>query len=586
LQPTFLSNFCYHGGNLMTSSSASATLGALCERYWDNLCTEQPFLAVVAGRPTQAAILFRETLADFERNAASAQTFLTELLGIPFECLHGKDRATYRLLKYDLELALRAFDTQDHLRPTLYPLGLEYNVNLVGDLTTFTCVADAELYVRRLQSSPASVAGRLECLEAGRREGFHYPAVVIERTTETLKAVLVRPLEQSNLMQPFLRSPVQSVEMQALKNSAEAVVSGSVIPALAAYADYIEKQLGAAARNSLAATDVPMGQEHYRMLSERFTTENGDPEEIHAYGLREVERIRQEMLLIAAEAGFPGDLTAYRTALLARPGQILPSAEALRERIEVLSKRIDARLPEFFGRLPRMSYGVRSIPEAVAAHLPPAYAQPNPANGTAAGVHWITSLPDRCPSYIHIPLALHEAWPGHLMHLALMQEMDLPEFRRNNSARYSAQLEGWALYCEWLGYGFGLYDTPDKKYGRLEMEIWRACRLVVDTGLHVKNWSRDQAIEFMARHMSMPIETIRVEVDRYIGFPAQALSYLLGFRCIQTIREEAERELGSAFRVRDFHDALMEVGAVTLPVLRAAMQAWVQARVAKLSNAA
>ena len=570
----------------MTSDSASATLGALCERYWDNLCMEQPFLAIVAGRATQETLLFRETLADFDRNVASAKTFLTELLTISFECLQGQDKATYRLLKHDLELVLRAFDAKDHLRPTLYPLGLEYNVNLVGDITTFTCVADAELYIRRLQSIPAFVAGRLECMEAGRREGFHYPKVVIERTTETLKAVLARPLEQSNLMQPFLQSPVQAVEMQALRKSAEAVVCGSVIPALKAYADYIEKQLGATARNTLAATDAPMGQEHYRMLIERFTTENGNPEEIHAYGLREVERIRQEMLLIAAEAGFPGDLTAYRTALLARAGQILPSAEALRERIEVLSKRIDARLPEFFGRLPRMSYGVRSIPEAVAAHLPPAYAQPNPANGTAAGVHWITSLPDRCPAYMHIPLALHEAWPGHLMHLALMQEMELPEFRRNNSARYSAQLEGWALYCEWLGYGFGLYDTPDKKYGRLEMEIWRACRLVVDTGLHVKNWSRDQAIEFMARHMSMPIETIRVEVDRYIGFPAQALSYLLGFRCIQAIRADVEKELGSAFRVRDFHDALMEVGAVTLPVLREEMRAWVQSRVAKLSNAA
>src|SRR3569833_3497722 len=158
----------------MTSDSASATLGALCERYWDNLCMEQPFLAIVAGRPTQETLLFRETLADFDRNVASAKSFLTELLTIPFECLQGQDKATYRLLKHDLELALRAFDAKDHLRPPLYPLGLEYNVSLVGDITTFTCVADAELYIRRLQSIPAFVAGRLECMEAGRREGFHY----------------------------------------------------------------------------------------------------------------------------------------------------------------------------------------------------------------------------------------------------------------------------------------------------------------------------------------------------------------------------------------------------------------------------
>src|SRR5581483_1178114 len=349
-----------------TSGNASATLEALCHRYWDNLCLEKPFVAVVAGRPTEEAFLFRETLADFNRNVAHVKAFLAELLAIPFESLQGQDRATYRLLEHDLKLALRAFEAKDHLRPSIYPLGLEYNVNLVGDITTFTCVADAELYIRRLQSLPAYVAGRLECMEAGQREGFRYPKVVIERTRETLKAVLARPLEQSSLIRPFLQSPVQSVEMQALRKSAEAVITGTVMPALQGYADYFEKQLGATARESLAATDLPMGQEHYRMLIELFTTENGNPEDIHAYGLSEVERIKQEMLLIAADAGYPGDLPAYRAALLARPGQILPSAEALRERIEILSKRIDGRLPEFFGRLPRMSYGVRSIPEALA----------------------------------------------------------------------------------------------------------------------------------------------------------------------------------------------------------------------------
>jgi uncharacterized protein (DUF885 family) len=570
---------------MTTSGNASATLKALCERYWDNLCTEQPFLAIIAGRPTQETVLFRESLADFDRGVAPAKAFLAELLAIPFESLQGQDRATYRLLEHDLKLALRAFETKDHLRPTIYPLGIEYNISLVGDMTTFTCVADAELYIRRLQSIPACLAGRRECMEAGQREGFRYPKVVIERTTETLEALLARPLEQSNLLRPFLQSPVKSQEMHGLRKAAEAVISGAANPALEAYAAYI-RQLGATARDSLAATDLPMGQEHYRMLIERFTTENGDPDEIHAFGLSEVERIHRDMLQVAAEAGFPGDLAAYRTTLRASPGQIQPSAEALREKVEVLAKRIDGRLPEFFGRLPRMSYGVRSIPLAVAANLPPAYAQPNPANCTTAGVYWITSLPEHCPSYMHIPLTMHEAWPGHLMHMALMQEMDLPEFRRHNSTRYSAQLEGWALYCEWLGHEFGFYDTPDRKYGRLEFEKWRACRLVVDTGLHVKNWSREQAIEFMTRHVSLSIDTIRVEVDRYIAFPAQALAYLLGFRCMRAIRADAEEQLGSAFRVRDFHDALMEVAAVTLPVLREAMSEWVRARASNLPKAA
>jgi uncharacterized protein (DUF885 family) len=174
-----------------------------------------------------------------------------------------------------------------------------------------------------------------------------------------------------------------------------------------------------------------------------------------------------------------------------------------------LSKRIDARIPEFFGRVPRTTYGVRSIPEAIAEKMPPAYAQPGPADRSAAGVHWVTSIPGKCPRHMHVPLAMHEAWPGHLMHLALIQEMEhLPAFRRYGALRYSACLEGWALYCEGLGEEMGFYDTPEKRYGRLDMEMWRAVRLVVDTGIHAKGWSRDQAMAFLEEHIVMPRSTI------------------------------------------------------------------------------
>lgn len=571
---------------MTTSSYYSQQLKALCARYWEHLCFQQPLIAIMAGRPDQSGVLLRSAPADFERASAADRAFLCDLHAIPFAELRGQDRQAYRLLEHDLKLGLRAFEARDHLRPVIYPFGVESQVNYLGDITAFTCAEDAELYIRRLKSIPGAFKGTMECLAAGQQEGFHYPRIIIERASATLRALLARPPEQATLMRPFLKSPGLSEEMKVLRDSAVAVMSEIVNPALAEYADFIEKDLGATSRESLGCTDVPQGDEHYRMLIERYTTEHESPDEIHAFGLSEVERICGEMQQIATEAGFCGDLGAYRTALLAKPGQILPGAEALRERIEVLSKRIDARLPEFFGRLPRMSYGVQSIPEAVAVHMPPAYAQPNPANGTAAGVHWITSLPDRCPSYIHIPLALHEAFPGHLMHMALMQEMDLPEFRRFNATRFSAQLEGWALYCEWLGYEFGLYDDPDKRYGRLEMEMWRACRLVVDTGLHAKGWSREKAIGFMADNMSMSNDSIEAEVDRYIGWPAQALGYLIGFRCVKALRVDAERLLGPAFRVRDFHDALMEVGAVTLPVWKEWIHEWIEARKPAISTMA
>ncbi|MES2489720.1 MAG: DUF885 domain-containing protein [Pseudomonadota bacterium] len=569
-----------------TPNNSSAALATLCERYWDFICFEQPLSAILAGRSTVDDLLFRDSLKDQERRVASAKAFRVELEKISFESLQSQDRITHRLLDHDLKIMIQAHDAKDHLRPMLYPLGPESMLNYWADSSSFTCVDDAEAYIRKLRSIPESLAGIKECLAAGQQQGIHYPQVVIERATATLRGLLARPLDQSSLIQPFLKSSLQSDEFQTHKRTAETVLAEIVIPAISAYADFIEKQLGATARASIACTDAPLGQELYQFQIERYTTERDSAEEIHAFGLSEVARISDEMQQIATAEGFPGNLAGYQASLPSKTGQISPNAEALRERIEILSKRIDARIPEFFGRLPRMTYGIRSIPESISAHMPPAYAQPNPANGTTAGVHWITSLPERCPTYMHVPLAMHEAWPGHLMHLALMQEMELPEFRRHDAARYSSLVEGWALYCEWLGNEFGFYDTPDKHYGRLEMQIWRACRLVVDTGIHAKNWSRDQAIEFMRSHMSMPLITITAEVDRYIGMPGQALAYQIGYRCFRNLRIEAEQQLGSSFRIRDFHDALMATGAVTLPVLREFMQDWIQSRMALTSKAA
>jgi uncharacterized protein (DUF885 family) len=280
------------------------------------------------------------------------------------------------------------------------------------------------------------------------------------------------------------------------------------------------------------------------------------------------------MQRVAVDVGFGNDLAAYRAFLALDPQFRAPSKEVLRERFEILSKRIDLKIPEFFGRLPRITYGICSIPECAASSMPPAYAQFNPADCSRAGIHWVTSLPAKAPTYMHIPLALHEAWPGHLMHMALIQEMDhLPEFRRyglafGGSWRYSACLEGWALYCEGLGVDMGLYESPHQHYGRLDMEMWRAVRLVVDTGLHVRGWTRVRGIEYMATHSALPRDVIESEIDRYIGMPAQALAYQVGNLGFRELRERAESHLGRRFDLRGYHDTLMAAGAVTLPVLK------------------
>jgi len=306
-----------------------------------------------------------------------------------------------------------------------------------------------------------------------------------------------------------------------------------------------------------------------------FTTLPLEPARIHELGLQQVARLEAEIDEVAAQAGFAGDVAGYRQYLREDPGFYAGSADALLQQVQALAKRIDARIPSLLRHLPRATYGVQSIPVAASARLPLAYAQPNPADGSAGGTFWVSGLPERVPSYLHVCLALHEAWPGHLMHIALLQEMDtLPMFRRANFTRYTACLEGWAMYCEGLGEELGLYETPHQRFGRLDMEMWRACRLVVDTGIHLLGWGREQAVAYMAARLSLSREAIEAEVDRYIAMPAQALAYQLGGLKFRELRQRAQWRLGDRFDLRAFHDQLMAAGAVTLPVLEEVVDTW------------
>jgi len=556
----------------------SAALADLAARFWTFQCEEQPINAISAGVPTEDDQLLREGPADAERRAAWARAALVELAAIDPSPLGAQDRATHQLLDYELRLLVDMVDSGAHLRPTLYPLGPEFTLIYWANSTALATVDDARRYLRRLAGVPASLATVQESLAQGIAAGMSYPRLVVERAVAQIRGQMSMPIEDNAFYGPLARIAHRGGALTALAQEGDALVETVVKPAILAYADYLEAVVAPAARDSLACTDDVDGERLYRYHIEQFTTVGLPAAEIHKLGLAEVARIKAQMLVVSESAGFPDDLDGFRRHLQTDNSQFAASAEALREQIEVLSKRIDGRIPEFFGRTPRTSYGVSSIPEAVADKMPPAYAQPNPADGSAAGIHWITSLPGKCPRYIHLPLALHEAWPGHLMHLALIQEMEqLPDFRRFGALKYTACLEGWALYCEALGEDMGFYDTPEKRYGRLEMEMWRAVRLVLDTGIHADGWSRDQAIAFFRENMALPLETLTAEVDRYIGLPGQALGYQIGNLKFRELRARAETALGEAFRIRDFHDALMAAGAVTLPVLELLIDDWIAA---------
>lgn len=558
---------------------AARRLHDLAERFWQFQRYEFPLNALIAGAPNDDPTMFREAPADFERRAEVAAAMLAELDKVPTEGLSLQDRASHRLLARELNDLCEVFATRSHLRPWLLPVGPEFTTIYFANLSQVADAAEASRFADRLATLPGYLADVAACLRAGLAQGLRYPRVVLQSALANLFAAAEPPGETSPWLGPFARSPAAAQpEFMTQRERALQIVQTGIRPALWELHRCIETELLPAARDSISSKDDVDGAAYYDFWLRHFTTAPElDAAGVHALGLSEVARIESAMAQVAAEAGFPGDLSGYRHFLAHGPGFIAPSAEALREQLEVVAKRIDGLLPSFIGRLPRITYGVQSIPLAASERMPPAYAQPGPADASSAGVYWVSSLPEKVPSYLHVPLALHEGWPGHLMHIALMQEQtELPAFRRGNFTKYTACLEGWALYCETLGEDMGLYQTPHQRFGRLDMEMWRACRLVVDTGIHHGGWGREQAIDYMVARLSLSRSTIEAEVDRYVALPAQALAYQIGGLRFRALRERAQARLGARFKLRDFHDQLIGAGAVTLPVLDELIDHWLK----------
>lgn len=560
------------------ASSPSQALADLAERYWRFECHELPLTAAMAGAALPDAVLFRESAADHIRREHRAGELLADAEKIDARALAAQERATLALLKRELA-GLRAQYTVDaHLRPWLFPAGPDFTAMFWANSASVSDAATAALYVDRLATLPGVLRDVQANIETGHARGYRYPRVVLQAGAGNTRGILAAAPEGSAWLSPFRRSAAAGQPaVQAQAERALTLVRDLLMPALLGWAEFLEGLLTRGARESLSCIDGPAGADYYRVWVRHFTSTTIEPDGVHALGLAEVARIEQEIQAVAADAGFAGNLAGYRAFLATDPQFVAPSADALRQSIEALCKRVDRRIPEFFGLIPRITYGVLSIPEVVSARMPPAYAQPSAADGSSAGIFWVSGLPSKAPSYLHPALVVHEAWPGHLMHLALLNEQtDIPSFRRYGAVKYTACVEGWALYCETLGVEMGLYTTPHEHYGRLEMELWRAVRLVVDTGIHAQGWSRERAIDYMASMLTLSRETIEGEVDRYAALPAQALGYQIGNLKLRELRRRAENRLGTRFSHRSFHEAVMTAGAVTLPVLDDLVEHWLQ----------
>jgi uncharacterized protein (DUF885 family) len=434
-------------------------------------------------------------------------------------------------------------------------------------------VKDYEDTLERLEKIPEVLSQVEELLREGLRRGISHPVIAMEKVSKQLEGLLEKDPEKSPLLEAFQDfSPrIKKAEQARVRKKAHAIFSKSALPAFEKLAAFFKKEYLPQCRKTIAWSDLPQGPAWYAFKVRQSTTTQLSPEEIHQIGLKEVARIRVEMEAAKNRAGFSGSLESFSDFLKNDPRFYFRSAAELIQGYRELAKRIDPELPQLFGKLPRLPYGVQPVPEYSAPSQPTAYYQPgSPPAGRAGNFFANTYELSARPKWEMEALTLHEAVPGHHLQIALAQEMEgVPEFRKQES--YNAYVEGWALYAESLGPELGLYKDPYSDFGRLTYEMWRSIRLVVDTGIHALGWSRDRAVEYFRQNASKPDHDIFQEVDRYLVMPGQALGYKIGHLKILGIRKAAEAKLGEKLDIRRFHDALLEKGALPLDILEKRM---------------
>ncbi len=444
---------------------------------------------------------------------------------------------------------------------------------------SFTTAKNFEDYIARLERVPAYLDQVTANMRAGLVAGRTPPRVTLAAAAE--QALVNGTDHQTDCPEQHAMYPPFLEKDHPLAPRAKEAIATRVVPAFREFGAFLRDEYIPKCRTSIGARDSVDGIAWYRAQLRHHTTLDLSPDEIHELGLKEVKRIRAEMAEVIARIGFEGDFKAFTEHLRTNPRFYYTEAEDLLEGYRALAKRIDAEMPRLFGRLPRLPYGVKEMPSFIAPASPTAYYyRGSIENGVPGYFIANTFRLDQRPKYEMVPLTLHEAVPGHHHQIALSQEMErMPEWR--TTCDYTAFVEGWGLYAERLGIDMGLYEDPYDDFGRLSYEMWRAMRLVVDSGIHAKGWTRDQAIEYMLSNSALTRQNVEREVDRYIAWPGQACAYKVGELKIRELRALAERELGDKFDIRAFHDMLLEEGAIPLPLLEERARAWNASRKGK-----
>ena len=547
----------------------------LLEEHWDWQMLENPVWASRIGDRRWNDKWTDNSLAAIEQRHSKAQLFLRRLQLIDSRELSRQDQLNYDLLRRSLENKIDGHQFKAYLMPMSQRGGVQ-SLESTAESLRLMNVQDYEDWLTRMSNIEDVVEQTIKLMEEGRKTGYMPPKILMTRIPDQIAAQLVENPEDSPFYKAFSEIPVTIAEedRRRLQQIARTIIDESLVPTYREFSNYFNDVYLPSSRESIGASKLPNGEAFYEYRTSLYTTTRMTPNEIHRLGLNEVKRIRDEMQLVIDELQFDGSFSEFLHFLRTDPQFYYETPEELFAGYLAISKRIDPNLVKLFGKLPRIPYGLRPIPNNIAPDTTTAYYSGPAADGSRPGYYYVNLYrPEVRPKYEMEVLSIHEAVPGHHLQIALQMELEeMPNFRKYSG--FTAFTEGWGLYSESLGYEMGFYTDPYSRFGALTYDMWRAVRLVVDTGLHYKGWTRQQAIDFFKDNAAKTEQDIVNEIDRYISWPGQALAYKIGQLKILQLRKNAEQGLGADFDIKSFHDAILGGGALPLEVLEMRMNLW------------
>jgi uncharacterized protein (DUF885 family) len=549
---------------------------------WNWQLTQYPEFASRLGERRNNDQWTDISLAAYQRRHAEQSEFLRRLRAIDSSRLSAADQLNYDLYRRELENDLDSYQYKNYLMPMSQRGGVQ-SLESTAETIRLATVQDYEDWLVRMSRVESVIEQTMELQEEGRKTGYMPPKILMERIPDQISSQLTEDPENSPYFIAFAEMPdsISAEDQARIRQTAKELIDESIVPAYRRFSRYFDETYLPASRDSIGASSLPDGEAFYEYRVRSFTTTQMTPDEVHRLGLTEVKRIRDEMQLIIDELEFEGSFTDFLNFLRTDSQFYYDTPEELFEGYLAVAKRIDPELVKLFGKLPRMPYGLRPIPDNIAPDTTTAYYNRPAADGSRPGYYYVNLYrPEVRPKYEMEVLSVHEAVPGHHLQISLQMELeDMPDFRKYSG--FTAFTEGWGLYSESLGYEIGLYKDPYSRFGALTYDMWRAVRLVVDTGMHYKGWTRQQAIDFFKDNAAKTEVDIVNEIDRYISWPGQALAYKIGQLKMLELRHKAEAALGDNFDIKAFHDELLGGGALPLQILETRMNHWLADELAK-----